>query len=84
MKRGVDVIVGSLPPPGKLPKSRPKPDNAEEDAADGGADDAEETDYNPEEDAALAVAKALGIPEDKVDVPALCEALKDFQATTKG
>ena len=39
-------------------------------------------DYNPEEAAALAVAKALGIGPDKVDVPALCSALRDFNATS--
>lgn len=74
MSRSIDMIVEGLPPPGKL-----KSGGAAEDAADGGADDAEE--YNAEEDAAMAVAKALGIPADKVDVPALCSALRDFNAT---
>jgi ribosomal protein L12E/L44/L45/RPP1/RPP2 len=71
----VDAIVAALPPPGKL-----KPGGAAEDAADGGADDAEE--YSPEEDAAMGVAKALGIPSEKVDVKALCSALRDFNATS--
>ena len=53
MKPAIDVIVGKLPPPGKLRK----PDNASEDAADGGADDAEE--YNAAEDSMKAFMEAL-------------------------
>jgi len=68
MKSDVDAIVAKLPPPGEL----------------GAADEAEEGEYNAEEDAAMAVAKALGIDEAKVDVPALCSALRDFNATTSG
>lgn len=74
-KPEIEAIVAGLPPPGKK-----KPGGAAEDAADGGADDAEE--YDPEQEAAMGVAKALGIPADKVDVPALCSALRDFNATT--
>lgn len=73
MSRAVDMIVEGLPPPGKL-KSGASKDTAE-------ADDAGD-DYDPEEAAAMAVAKALGIPIDKVDVPALCSALRDFNATS--
>lgn len=43
-----------------------------------------EGEYNAEEAAALDVAKALGISADKVDVQALCSALRDFNATTAG
>lgn len=69
MASDVDAIVAALPPPGK---SKP-----------GGDDEAEEgEDYNPEEAAAMAVAKALGISTEKVDVPALCSALRDFNATS--
>lgn len=70
MKPEIDMIVDKLPPPGKLK---------------GGGGDApadEGDDYKPDEAAALAVAKALGIPSDKVDVPALCSALRDFNATS--
>lgn len=74
MKPAIDAIVAELPPPGKLKKG-----GAAEDAADGGADDAEE--YDPAEDSAKAVASALGIPEDKVDAKALAAALQDFMKT---
>lgn len=67
MEDDVDSIVAKLPPPDKL-------------AAVG--DVAEESEYSAEEDAALGVAKALGIPADKVDVQALCSALRDFNATS--
>jgi hypothetical protein len=73
-KPGIDVIVGGLPPPGALKKARPKPDNAAEDAADGGADDAEEQDYNPAEDSAAAFGEALGLKN--VDGAAVLEAFK--------
>lgn len=72
-KPEVDMIVGALPPPGKL-KGGPA-----EDAADGGADDAQE--YDPAEDAAMGVAEALGIPTEKVDAKALAAALSDFMKT---
>jgi len=49
-----------------------------------GDDEAAEGEYNAEEEAALGVAKALGIASDKVDVEALCSALRDFNATTAG
>lgn len=68
MKSDVDAIVAELPPPDKIGKG------SEE----------EGDDYNAEEAAALAVAKALGIAADKVDVPALCSALRDFNATSVG
>jgi len=68
-KSDIEAIVAEIPPPGKT-----KP---------GGDDEAAEgEDYDPEEAAAMAVAKALGISTDKVDVPALCSALRDFNATT--
>jgi hypothetical protein len=67
MAKEVDAIVAALPPPGKLGAA---------------ADDDEGEEYNPEEEAAMAVAKALGISTDKVDVPALCSALRDFNATS--
>ena len=77
-KPGIDVIVGGLPPPGKLRPARPKP-GAAEDAADGGADDAEEgDDYNPAEDSAAAFAEALGVPADKVDGAKVLDAFKDL------
>jgi hypothetical protein len=75
---GIDAIVAELPPPGALKKKG----GPEEDAADGGADDAEE--YDPEADAAKGVAEALGIPADKVDAPALADALKTFMSTARG
>jgi hypothetical protein len=75
-KPEVDMIVGALPPPGKLKKGGPA-----EDAADGGADDAEESDYDPAEESAGAVAAALGIPAEKVDTKALADALRDFVKT---
>lgn len=46
------MMVGKLPPPGKL-----KPASAAEDAADGGADDAEE--YSPAEDSMKTFMDAL-------------------------
>lgn len=49
-----------------------------------GEEEAEEGEYSAEEDAALALAKAMGIPADKVDVQAMCSALRDFNATTSG
>lgn len=68
----VDEIVASLPPPDKLRKGGdPEPDPGDESGDD----------YSPEEDAAMAVAKALGVDTAKVDVPALCSALRDFNAT---
>jgi len=75
-KPELDVIVGGLPPPGKLKKGGPA-----EDAADGGADDAQEADYDPAESSAMAVASALGIPTEKVDAKALADALRDFVKT---
>ena len=48
----------------------------------GGDDEAAEGEYSAEEDAAMAMAKAMGISADKVDVQALCSAMRDFQATT--
>jgi hypothetical protein len=77
VKPSIDVIVDKLPPPDKLKKS-----GGDDDPAADGGDEGNE--YNAEEDAAMAVAKALGVDTAKVDVPALCEALKDFQATTRG
>lgn len=81
MKRGVDVIVGSLPPPDKLRRGGGKPGGAAEDAADGGADDAEENDdgkdYNPAEDSAAAFAKAIGAPDD-VDPAKVLDAFRDL------
>ena len=68
MKADVDAIVEKLPPPDKI--------------GVGGDDEGEE--YSAEEDAAMGVAKALGIPADKVDVKALCSALRDFNATSAG
>ena len=50
----------------------------------GGDDEAAEGEYSAEEDAAMGVASALGIPADKVDVKALCSALRDFQSVTSG
>ncbi|WP_297826405.1 hypothetical protein [Mycobacterium sp.] len=77
MKRpGVDMIVDALPPPGKM--RPPKPGGAAEDAADGGADDAQEADYDPAADSAVAVAKAMGVPADKVDGSALADAFRDL------
>jgi hypothetical protein len=70
------MIVGAIPPPGKLKKGGPA-----EDAADGGADDAEEADYDPAEESAMAVASALGVPADEVDGKALADALRDFVKT---
>ena len=61
MKKDIGIIVGGLPPPGKLKKGGPA-----EDAKDGGADDAEETDgedYSAAEDSAGAFAEALGLPD---------------------
>ncbi len=68
MKPEVDAIVAALPPPGK----------------GGGAEEPEGDEYNPEEAAAMDVASALGIPAAKVDVQALCSALRDFQRVTSG
>lgn len=76
MKSTVDEIVAAIPAPGA--SRRPKPGGAEEDAADGGEDDAEEADYDPAADSAVAVAKAMGIPADKVDGPALADAFRDL------
>lgn len=67
MKPDVEAIVSSLPPPDKL---------------GGGDDEAAEGEYSAEEDAAMGVASALGIPAEKVDVKALCSALRDFNATS--
>ena len=68
MSKGVDIIVSKLPPPDKLRKG-------------GDSESTDGEDYSPEEDAAMGVAKALGIPADQVDVQALCSALRDFNAT---
>lgn len=73
MRPGVEEIVAAIPPPGKLKKGGPA-----EDAADGGADDAQEADYDPAADSAVAVAKAMGIPAEKVDGPALADAFRDL------
>lgn len=74
MPKEVDIILSKMPPPGKKGGGDSEPDPG----------DTSGDDYNPEEDAAMGVAKALGIPEDQVDVQALCSALRDFNATSKG
>lgn len=65
------MIVGAIPPPGKLKKGGPA-----EDAADGGADDAEEQDYDPAEASASAFASALGMPE--ADPGKVLDAFRDL------
>lgn len=68
MKSDVDAIVAAMPPPGKP---------GAETAGEG------EDDYDPEQAAGAAVASALGMDPETVDIPALCSALKDFIATAK-
>ncbi len=68
----VDEIVKSMPPPGKM-------GGGDDEAAEGEAPG----EYNAEEDSAMEVARALGADPAKVDIPALCEALKGFIAIAK-
>lgn len=70
MKPGIDVIVGKLPPPGKL-----KPGNAAEDAADGGADDAEE--YNAAEDSMKTFMDAMKGDDVKAALDAWDDVMKN-------
>jgi hypothetical protein len=74
MRPPIEAIVGAIPAPGK--KGPPKPKGgAEEDAADGGSDDAEEgDDYSPAEDSAKAFGEALGLKD--VDGAAVLDAFR--------